>query len=100
LVTTTRKGEENAEKNWINHPIFCFPPCPCESGGSKRKLSIEPSTNAIRSPERIAHIQKSTPVVRLAEQEEISNAIIFLASRKASYVTGITMDVNGGATMI
>jgi 3-oxoacyl-[acyl-carrier protein] reductase len=59
-----------------------------------------PRTNAIRSPERIAHIQKSTPVGRLAEPEEIANAIIFLASRKASYVTGITMDVNGGATMI
>lgn len=59
-----------------------------------------PRTNAIRSPERIAHIQKSTPVGRLAEPDEIANAIIFLASRKASYITGITMDVNGGATMI
>ncbi len=59
-----------------------------------------PRTNAIRSPERIAHIQKSTPVGRLAEPNEIANAIIFLASRKASYITGITMDVNGGATMI
>ena len=59
-----------------------------------------PRTNAIRSPERLAHIQKSTPLGRLAEVDEIANAIIFLASRKASYITGITMDVNGGATMI
>ena len=59
-----------------------------------------PRTNAIRSPERLAHIQKTTPLGRLAEVDEIANAIVFLASRKASYITGITMDVNGGATMV
>jgi 3-oxoacyl-[acyl-carrier protein] reductase len=59
-----------------------------------------PRTNAIRSPERLLHIQKTTPVGRLAEVDEIANAIVFLASRQASYITGITMDVNGGATMI
>lgn len=59
-----------------------------------------PRTDAIRSPERLSHIQKTSPLGRLAEVDEISNAIIFLASRDASYITGITMDVNGGATMI
>jgi NAD(P)-dependent dehydrogenase (short-subunit alcohol dehydrogenase family) len=48
----------------------------------------------------LAHIQKTTPLGRLAEVDEIANAIVFLASRKASYITGITMDVNGGATMV
>jgi NAD(P)-dependent dehydrogenase (short-subunit alcohol dehydrogenase family) len=61
---------------------------------------MTPRTNAIRSPERLEHIQKTTPLGRLAEAEEIANAIVFLASSKASYITGITMDVNGGATMI
>ena len=61
---------------------------------------MTPRTNAIRSEERLLHIQKSTPLGRLAEAEEIANAIVFLASREASYITGITMDVNGGATMI
>ena len=59
-----------------------------------------PRTNAIRTPERITHIEKSTPLGRLADSDEIANAIIFLASPESSYVTGITMDVNGGATMI
>jgi 3-oxoacyl-[acyl-carrier protein] reductase len=61
---------------------------------------MTPRTNAIRSQERLLHIQKTTPLGRLAEAEEIANAIVFLASKEASYVTGITMDVNGGATMI
>ena len=59
-----------------------------------------PRTNAIRTAERVAHIQKTTPLGRLAEADEIAHAIVFLASLEASYITGITMDVNGGATMI
>ncbi|VTU16201.1 3-oxoacyl-[acyl-carrier-protein] reductase FabG [Variovorax sp. PBL-H6] len=59
-----------------------------------------PRTLGIRSAERIAHIQRTTPLGRLAQPQEIANAVVWLASPQASYVTGITMDVNGGATMI
>lgn len=59
-----------------------------------------PRTRAIRTPERIAHIERTTPLGRLAEPQEIANAVVWLASPQASYVTGVTMDVNGGATMI
>jgi NAD(P)-dependent dehydrogenase (short-subunit alcohol dehydrogenase family) len=59
-----------------------------------------PRTKAIRSADRIAHIQKTTPVGRLSEPQEIADAIVFLASPRASYITGVTLDVNGGATMI
>jgi len=59
-----------------------------------------PRTLGIRSPERIAHIEKTTPVRRLAKPEEVAAAVVFLASPEASYITGVTLDVNGGATMI
>lgn len=61
---------------------------------------LTPRTLNIRSPERIAHIEKTTPVGRLAKPEEVAAAVVFLASPEASYITGVTMDVNGGATMI
>lgn len=61
---------------------------------------LTPRTLNIRTPERIAHIEKTTPVGRLAKPEEIAAAVVFLCSPQASYVTGVTMDVNGGATMI
>lgn len=61
---------------------------------------LTPRTAGLRSPERIAHIEKTTPLGRLAKPEEIAAAVVFLASREASYITGVTMDVNGGATMI
>jgi 3-oxoacyl-[acyl-carrier protein] reductase len=54
---------------------------------------------AIRTPERIAHIERTSPVGRLAEPEEIAAAVVFLCSREAGYITGVTLDVNGGATM-
>jgi 3-oxoacyl-[acyl-carrier protein] reductase len=58
-----------------------------------------PRTRAIRSPERIAHIERTTPVGRLCEPDEVAAAVVFLCSPQAGYITGVTLDVNGGATM-
>ncbi len=59
-----------------------------------------PRTLAIRKPERIAHIEHSSPVGRLSEPVEIAEAVVFLCRKEAAYITGATLDVNGGATMI
>ena len=39
------------------------------------------------------------PVGRVAEPEEIAHIIAFLASEKADYLTGITVDATGGMLM-
>lgn len=39
---------------------------------------------------------KNTPLKRSADAEEVANAIVFLASRKASYITGEALIVDGG----
>ena len=39
------------------------------------------------------------PLKRLAEPAEIARVVVFLASEGASYMTGTTVDVNGGAVM-
>jgi 3-oxoacyl-[acyl-carrier protein] reductase len=44
-------------------------------------------------------ITMNVPLHRLAEPEEIATAIAFLASDDASYVNGVSLDVNGGAYM-
>ena len=54
----------------------------------------------LRTPERIAHIEKTSPAGRLSEPHEIAEAVVFLCSKEASYITGVTLDVNGGATMV
>jgi len=58
-----------------------------------------PRAKAIRSPERIRHIERTSPLGRLSEPEEVAAAVVFLASPAAGYITGVTLDVNGGATM-
>lgn len=39
---------------------------------------------------------ENTPLKRSADAEEVANAIVFLASRKASYITGEALIVDGG----
>lgn len=44
-------------------------------------------------------ILEQIPMGRPGEPEEISAAVVFLASREASYITGEEIDVNGGSHM-
>ena len=41
----------------------------------------------------------NTPMRRSADAEEVANAIVFLASRQASYITGESLVVDGGNTI-
>ncbi len=43
-----------------------------------------------------AHFQKSVPLRRAGQPEEVARAILFLVSDWSSYVTGHTLDVEGG----
>ncbi|WP_039917984.1 SDR family oxidoreductase [Cellvibrio mixtus] len=47
-------------------------------------------------PGRIQRVAPSVPMQRAGEPEEIANAILWLASAEASFVTGTILDVSGG----
>jgi 2-hydroxycyclohexanecarboxyl-CoA dehydrogenase len=47
----------------------------------------------------IAALERSVPMRRLAEPEDVAAAVAFLASERAGYITGQTLSVSGGLTM-
>jgi 3-oxoacyl-[acyl-carrier protein] reductase len=52
-----------------------------------------------RSPAYIAAMKASIPLGRLGSPLDVANAVVFLASEEASYITGTTILIDGGQTL-
>ncbi len=57
-------------------------------------------TIGARTPRIMEGMAKSIPWRRLAQPEDIAGAVVFLATDDAEYITGQTLSVNGGITMM
>jgi 3-oxoacyl-[acyl-carrier protein] reductase len=55
-------------------------------------------TSALPEDQR-AVLAKGIPLQRLGEPRDVANAVAFLASKEADYITGETLHVNGGMYM-
>ncbi|UCE74086.1 MAG: 3-oxoacyl-ACP reductase FabG [Methanomassiliicoccales archaeon] len=75
---------------------------------SPRKITVnivapgatETDIIAYDTPEKRKERENITPLGRVGQPEEITDAIIFLLSDKAEYITGETINVNGGMWMV
>jgi NAD(P)-dependent dehydrogenase (short-subunit alcohol dehydrogenase family) len=50
-------------------------------------------------PDAFAPIEQSIPLRRIGHAGEIAEVILFLASARASYITGETVTVDGGISL-
>lgn len=61
--------------------------------------SIDTDMPKTLTPEAREKLKDSIPLLRLGEPEEVADCALFLASSMADYITGETVNVNGGSLM-
>jgi NAD(P)-dependent dehydrogenase (short-subunit alcohol dehydrogenase family) len=70
------------------------------SGVRVNAVAAGPVQTAGAAPDRIQALGATTLLSRAAQPAEIAEAITFLASPKASYITGAVFSIDGGRTAI
>ena len=64
------------------------------------RLEKEPNLSIETFYDELAHGRNPVPLGRVAEPEEAGDVIAFLASERASYLTGIAVNLDGGTSAV
>lgn len=68
-------------------------------GATRRFTPEEEKTADPAHIEKIHYLSARIPLERYGTPEDIGNAVVFLASEKASYITGISLAIDGGLSL-
>jgi 2-hydroxycyclohexanecarboxyl-CoA dehydrogenase len=79
-------------------PGMTIPPSEEDIGGLS--MWTQEANRAFATPEMKARIAKAYPLRRIGTPEDVAPAVVFLASDAASFITGQTLSVSGGYTMM
>ncbi|HZP94051.1 MAG TPA: SDR family oxidoreductase [Burkholderiales bacterium] len=66
----------------------------------KEFLALESKARGVDEQALLADMQAKLPLGRIAQPEDVANLALFLASDKASYLTGVIVPMDGGANPI
>jgi NAD(P)-dependent dehydrogenase (short-subunit alcohol dehydrogenase family) len=81
--------------------ITCNCVCPgyVRTGMQERELVWEGALRGL-TPQQVAdEYVRHTPLVRLKEPEDVADAVVYLASPAARFLTGVALPVTGGADL-
>ena len=99
-VTSPGHGHYSASKAGINGLIRAaaieYAPFAIIVNGIEPGNILTEGMQAHRSPEFIRGMEESVPLGRLGTPRDVANAVLFLASDEAAYITGTTLVVDGG----
>jgi 3-oxoacyl-[acyl-carrier protein] reductase len=99
-VSTPGHGHYSASKAGINGLIRAaaieLAPEGITVNGVEPGNIMTEGMQAERSPEFIRAMERSVPLGRLGTPRDVANAVLFLASDEAAYLTGTTIIVDGG----
>ena len=102
-VTSPGHGHYSASKAGINGFIKAaaieFAPYGITVNGVEPGNVLTEGVKQHRSAEFIRAMEQAVPLGRLGTPRDIANAVLFLASEEASYITGTTIIVDGGQTL-
>jgi len=69
----------------------------CERGDDVQLVNTPLIADRVsENPTTHEHLVASHPLGRMAEPEEVADVIVYLATSKSSYVTGVALPVDGG----
>jgi NAD(P)-dependent dehydrogenase (short-subunit alcohol dehydrogenase family) len=91
-VVSTLRADATIQSTIVNAGIIDHP----ESGETVVAFVSAGKTAEIPSDQLNTFVDQTSTLKRLGEQRELDAAVIFLASDAASYITGITLPVDGG----
>ncbi|HEX2890294.1 SDR family oxidoreductase [Vineibacter terrae] len=84
--------------------IRCNVVCPGvtipETDGEVSQHSMWARKGAMFTDEQLEKVAKALPLRRIGRPNDVANAVLFLASDAASYVTGQVLSVSGGYSMV
>jgi 3-oxoacyl-[acyl-carrier protein] reductase len=102
-VTSPGHGHYSASKSGINGFIKAaaleFAGFGITVNGVEPGNILTEAVTAARSPAFLKAMQDMVPLGRLGTPRDVANAVLFLASEEASYITGTTILVDGGQTL-
>jgi 2-hydroxycyclohexanecarboxyl-CoA dehydrogenase len=102
VIALTKSLAREVGRHGIRLNVVCpgmTIPASDEDFGSLSMWAAE-SNRAWSTPDMKARIAKAYPLRRIGKPEDVAQAVVFLASDAAGFITGQTLSVSGGYTMM